>query len=141
MSKKHAFWALVPKWLAAYAIKSGAGLNIPIWSFIIIAIGFFGCSIGGYLSTRFDSAKVASLQLAVSELCCLTSPIAFTLNPWLGLGLMLLWGITVISDTPQLSALNAVTAPKVYVGSALTITNCTGFLITVVRIQRLNTLA
>jgi len=134
-------WAFLPVWLAAYAIHTGAALNIPLWSFIIIAIGFFGCAIGGYFSTRFGSAKVASVQLAVSGLCCLASPIAFTLNPMLGLMFMLLWGITVIGDSPQFSALNAVTAPKAYVGSALTIANCIGFSITVVSIQLLSTLA
>ena len=122
-------------------MHSGATLNIPLWSFIVIAIGFFGCAIGGYLSTHFGSAKVASVQLTVSGLCCLASPIAFTLNPFLGLAFMLLWGITVIGDSPQFSALNAVTAPKAYVGSALTIANCIGFSITVVSVQLLSTLA
>ena len=141
MWELYAFWAFAPVWLAAYAMQSSSTLNIPLWSFTIIAIGFFGCAIGGYLSTRFGSAKVAGVQLAVSGLCCLASPIAFMLNPALGLAFMLLWGITVIGDSPQFSALNAVTAPKAYVGSALTIANCIGFSITVVSIQLLSTLA
>ena len=141
MWELYAFCALAPTWLAAYVMHTNASVNIPLWSFIIIAIGFFGCVIGGYLSTHFCSAKVAGVQLVISGLCCITSPIAFTLDPAFGLSFMLLWGITVIGDSPQFSALNAVTAPKAYVGSALTIANCIGFSITVVSIQLLSTLA
>ncbi len=141
MWELYAFWGFAPVWLAAYVMHTNASLNIPLWSFIIIAIGFFGCAIGGYLSTHFGSAKVAGVQLVISGLCCMTSPIAFTLDPAFGLAFMLLWGITVIGDSPEFSSLNAVTAPKAYVGSALTIANCIGFSVTVVSIQLLSTLA
>lgn len=141
MWELYAFWAFIPVWLTAYAIRTEATLDIPLWSFIIIAIGFFGCAIGGFLSTRHGSAKVAGVQLTASGLCCLASPIAFMLSPPLALAFLLFWGMTVIGDSPQFSALNAATAPKAYVGSALTIANCIGFSITVVSIQLLSTLA
>ena len=88
-------------------------------------------------SCRASSAARAwrSAQLSLSGLCCLLSPLAFTLPASGFLAFMVFWGIVVVGDSPQFSALNAATAPKEFVGSALTIVNCIGFAITVVSVQ------
>jgi hypothetical protein len=51
---------------------------------------------------------------------------------------MMVWGITVIADSPQYSALVASTAPAENKGTALTFVNCIGFAITIASIQCLN---
>jgi hypothetical protein len=56
-------------------------------------------------------------------------------TPAVFLVFMLLWGITVAGDSPQFSALNAKYAPREYLGSALTIVNSIGFLLTIISIQ------
>jgi hypothetical protein len=54
---------------------------------------------------------------------------------------MLVWGITVVGDSPQFSTLTAVNAPRSAVGSVLTFVNCIGFALTVVTIQLFTWLA
>jgi MFS family permease len=127
MWELYTLWAFIPLWLLAYATSHDVSLNIPLWSFLVIAAGFLGCAGGGLFSTRFGSARVATVQLTVSGLCCLLAPFMFNTGP--------VPLLTVVGDSPQFSALNADNAPREYVGSALTIVNSIGFLITVFSIQ------
>ncbi|MGZ9067601.1 MAG: MFS transporter, partial [Burkholderiales bacterium] len=108
------------------------------WAFCVIGAGFVGCAVGGLISLRTGSARVAFAQLATSGLCCLFSPFFFHAPTPLFLAFLLIWGITVVGDSPQFSALNAQNAPKALVGSALTIANCIGFSITIASIQLLS---
>lgn len=139
MWELYTFWTFVPLILAAH-LGSGTAmrLNIPLWAFIVIGIGFIGCAGGGLLSGRFGSARVASVQLAVSGICCLLSPFIIDMPTPAFLLILMVWGITVVGDSPQFSALNALNAPKALVGSALTIVNCIGFSITIVSVQLLS---
>ena len=139
MWELYAFWAFVPVMLATY-IGSGTTvrLDISLWAFLIIGAGAIGCVAGGFLTGKFGSARVASAQLAISGICCIASPFLFSTSPPVFLLFLLIWGATVVGDSPQFSTLNAHYAPKGLVGSALTIVNCIGFSITIVSIQLLS---
>jgi len=142
MWELYTLWAFVPLYLGGYAsARPDATLNLSVWSFAIIAIGSLGCTVGGLLSLRFGSARVAMVQLALSGLCCLFSPLMVALPLELFLVFMLLWGTAVVGDSPQFSAIVARTAPRELVGSALTIVNCIGFSITVVSLSLVQWLA
>lgn len=141
MWELYAFWAFLPLLLAAFVERSAASLDVSLWAFLVIAAGSVGCAAGGLLATRLGSARVASAQLTVSGLCCVLSPVAFHAPAPVFLGFLLLWGITVIGDSPQLSTLNARHAPAGRVGSALTIANCIGFTVTIASIQLLGHLS
>ena len=115
-----------------------SNINVSLWSFLIIALGGAGCAIGGVISLKKGSSKVAFLMLIVSGICCLSSPIMFHLPEIIFLGFLLIWGTSVVADSPQFSTLNAKTAPPEFVGSGLTIVNSIGFAITIISIQLLN---
>ncbi len=137
MWELYAFWAFVPVVLVARAPE----FNVPLWSFIIIAVGALGCVAGGLLSLRAGSARVAQVQLAASGMCCILSPLLLLAPAPVVLAFLIFWGIAVVGDSPQFSALNAANAPRESVGSALTIANCIGFAITIGSIQLLNTVS
>ena len=139
MWELYAFWAFVPVVIAAHvAATAGGELNIPLWTFWVIAAGAIGCGGGGLASLRLGSARVAFSQLLTSGICCLVSPAFYYAPTPVFLAFLVVWGIAVVGDSPQFSALNAQSAPKELVGSALTIVNCIGFSLTIVSIQLLN---
>jgi MFS family permease len=132
MWELYTFWAFVPVLLGLYAKMNGITMNIPLLSFLIIGSGSISCIAGGYLSQKIGSAKVAITALFVSGICCFISPLAYSLPPWLFLSVLFTWGLTVVPDSPQFSTLVAQYAPEHLRGTALTIYNSIGFLISTI---------
>jgi len=138
MWELYAFWAFVPLFVASHAAFSHApAMEISRWSFAVIAAGAAGCVVGGIVATRRGSAPVALAQLSVSGLCCLLSPLAYGMPAPIFAGFLIIWGIAVVGDSPQFSALNALEAPRDQVGSVVTLINSIGFAITIASIQLL----
>jgi len=142
MWELYAFWAFVPILLSGYLkYHPEVDFDIPLWSFLIIGLGSLGCIISGYLSTRFGPKRVAFISLLLSGSCCLVSPLLFYIDSSIAFrGFLVFWGLVVIADSPLFSTLVAENTKPETKGTALTIVNCIGFLITIVSIQLLVTL-
>lgn len=142
MWELYAFYAFVPLVLAArLGSAPDAVRQVSGWVFAVIAAGAIGCVAGGLVSVRLGSARVAFAQLAASGACCVLSPLAFAAPLPVFLAFLVFWGVVVVGDSPQFSALNAHHAPAARVGSALTMANCIGFAVTIVSIELLARLA
>ena len=139
MWELYTLWTFVPVYLVASGLPPGSA-SVSFWTFLIIGCGAIGCIAGGLLSLRHGSARVAFVQLSASGVCCALSPIAFLMPEPVMLAFLLLWGVVVVGDSPQFSALNVRYAPAHLVGSAVTIVVCIGFAITIVSIQALKAL-
>lgn len=141
MWELYTFWAFVPVMLAFYAeINPVGGLPVSLWSFIIIGIGGVSCAVGGIISLRKGSKIVALVSLIVSGISCLLAPFLFHLPLALFIAILVMWGLFVVSDSPQFSTLVANSADRAYVATGLTIVNSIGFAITIGSIQLVNSL-
>ncbi|SIT48416.1 Major facilitator transporter [Paraburkholderia ribeironis] len=136
MWELYSFWTTVPLLVAHTSLSSRfAALGVSGVSFCVIGVGALGSLIGGMLSRHIGSAKVAAGALGMSGLCALTFAIGWRYLPTGAIAaLFILWGASVVADSPQFSALAAKACPPEMVGSALAIQNSIGFAITVVSI-------
>jgi MFS family permease len=135
MWELYTFWSFVPMIILSYHTRHQINSNVYGWTFIIIASGSIGCVVGGYLSQRIGSARVAFYSLMISGVCCILSVFVYQLPVTIFYSFMLIWGISVIADSPQFSTLVAQMASSSNKGTALTITTSIGFAITIVSIQ------
>jgi MFS family permease len=130
MWELYAFWTFVPVMLTAYASHyPNAKLNVPLFSFMIIALGGISCVAGGFISQRYGAKRIATISLPF---------LLLSNSVYLFLAFLFIWGIVVIADSPLFSTLVAQNAPEESRGTSLTIVNCIGFSITIVSIQTIS---
>ncbi|MCH2216377.1 MAG: MFS transporter, partial [Flavobacteriales bacterium] len=140
MWELYAFWAFVPVMLELFAeLNPDVDFSVSLVSFLVIGIGGLGCVFAGYLAQKFNTKSVAFVALLLSGLSCLLSPFILAMpSVPVFILFLLVWGLTVIADSPLFSTLVAKNAPPELKGTALTIVNSIGFSISILSIQLLD---
>ncbi len=136
MLELYAYWIWIPAFLAASVARQGSS-DSAVWllAFAVIAVGAVGCVWGGAVADRIGHARLVIFALAVSGMCALLTPLVFGRSMLLLAPVVLVWGMAVIADSAQFSALVTRAVPAHTVGTALTLQTSIGFLITTLSIQ------
>jgi len=135
MWELYAMWT----WVPIFLITSYERAALSLWAarlagFGVIAVGAVGCVLAGSLADRVGRTTVASWSLVVSGGCAVSAGFFFT-NPAVLTALCLLWGMSVVADSAQFSAAVSELTDRRYVGTALTMQTCLGFLLTLLSIH------
>lgn len=133
------FWAWVgAAATASYALRLGEDEAVSLGkltAFVAIAAGAPACVLAGRIADRVGKAEVASLAMVASGGLAVVTALAFGGPVWLVFALFVLWGIAVIPDSAQFSALVADHAPPEWAGTLMSFQTALGFLLTVVTVQ------
>jgi MFS family permease len=104
-------------------------------SFVVIGSGAVGCVAAGLLADRIGRTVVTSAAMVLSGACCVVVGFLFGAHPALLLCVAAVWGASVVADSAQFSACVTELADPKYMGTALTVQTCCGFLLTTLSIQ------
>ena len=104
-------------------------------AFLAIALGAIFCVPAGWAADRVGKAEVTIVAMAASGLAGLLTAATFGGAPAITSALVLLWGISVIPDSAQFSAIVADKAPPHLAGSLLTFQTAIGFALTILTVQ------
>ncbi len=141
MWELYAMWTWVGVFATASFTAAGLGPSAAtagsLAAFLAIGSGAAGCVAAGYYADALGKARVAGWALGASALCCLLAVAAYGRAPMWTFALVIAWGVAVVADSAQFSALVSEHAPPDHVGTALTFQTSLGFLLTMVTIDLL----
>ena len=136
MWELYAMWTWIPFMIrASLSLRKSDPSLAEVASFLVIGCGAAGCVIAGLIADRVGRTIVTSWAMAISGSCCLVIGLLFGANPILLLIVAAIWGASVVADSAQFSACVTELGDPQYLGTALTIQTCLGFLLTIVSIK------
>ena len=133
MWELYAFWIWIPRFLEeAYSQSNSAGnaiLYVSLGTFLIFISGALGNMAGGKISDSIGRTKFNIIMLSISGISSLI--IGFFLNNLIfALLIAILWGLTIVPDSPQYSAMISELSDPAYIGTTLAIQTSLGFALT-----------
>jgi MFS family permease len=121
-------------WVPLFLIASYERAQWSLWAarfagFCAIAVGAVGCVLAGRLADRMGRTKVSIWSLFISGSCAVVSGFFFG-KPGILTALCIMWGFAINADSAQYSTAITELTDSLYVGTALTVQTCLGFLLT-----------
>ena len=139
MWELYALWAwIAPAAAASYLLQADAD-QAAQWSkltaFIAIGAGAILCPFAGKLADLFGKAELTIISMLISGLSAIAAALVFGGPVWLVAAVFVVWGLSVIPDSAQFSAVVADLAPPDISGSLLSLQTALGFLLTIFTVQ------
>jgi MFS family permease len=137
MWELYAFWAWVGVIAGtSFAISGGDDASAgKLVAFLAIALGGLACVPAGRWGDRFGKAQVAAGAMMLSGTAALAAALSFGGPDWLVAVVLVAWGVAIVPDSAQFSALVADYAPPERAGSLMTLQTAIGFALTAVTVQ------
>ena len=136
MWELYAMWSSIGAFWTYVVVRHGESPSTAaMLAFLTIASGAVGCVVAGVAADRVGRALVTIVAMGISGTC------ALVIGPLIGAPLFIVgvitvvWGISIVADSAQFSASVTELAPSRYVGTAITLQTCLGFLLTIVTIR------
>ncbi len=139
MWELYAMWAWIGTALAwgfAQRLEDDTAVTLArAVTFAAIAGGGGACVYAGIVADRLGKARVAVMALATSATAAVATGLSLGGPVWLTIPLVLVWGLSVVPDSAQFSALVADAAPPDQAGSLLALQTALGFALTAATVQ------
>ncbi len=139
MWELYALWAwIAPAAAASYLLQTNAieaAQLSKLTAFIAIGSGALLCPFAGKLADALGKAELTIVSMAISGASAVAAAVVFGGPVWLVLTVFVIWGLSVIPDSAQFSAMVADFAPPEISGSLMSLQTALGFALTIITVQ------